>query len=160
MACLACLLTDSSTNSPGMASPTVGCNLFHQSLTKKMPYSCILWKHFLSGGFLFSYTLNFYQIGIKLARILPQTYKKTNFYKVTWSETKKTCSQVPYQGPGKQTLSLWEALQSHRGIQGLEQEGVWIIRTYLFIIYHHNLTRLDRKGTIHKHSGKWIDAPT
>ena len=84
MPCSACLLTESRTNSPGLSPLTEGWNLFHQSLPQKMPYSWILWSHFLSWGLLILDDFNFYEVDIKLARILPQMYKQTDLYMVTW----------------------------------------------------------------------------
>ena len=52
MACSACFLIEPRTTSPGMAPPTRGWTCLHQSITKKMPYSWILWRHFLNWGSL------------------------------------------------------------------------------------------------------------
>ena len=47
MVCAAFLIKPRIT-SPGMAPPTMGQDALHQSLVKKMPYSQILWRHFLN----------------------------------------------------------------------------------------------------------------
>jgi hypothetical protein len=45
--CSACFFIGLRTTRAGMAPPTVGCVLTHHPLTKKMPSSQILWRHFL-----------------------------------------------------------------------------------------------------------------
>jgi len=52
--CSACFLIEPRTSSPGVELLTMGWALPHQSLVKEMPYSWILWRHFLNLGFLFS----------------------------------------------------------------------------------------------------------
>jgi hypothetical protein len=44
----ACFLIEPRATSSGMATPTLGWNFPHQSLINKMPYSWILWGHFLN----------------------------------------------------------------------------------------------------------------
>jgi hypothetical protein len=71
MACSACFLIESRTSSPGMAPPTRGWALFHQSLIKKMLYwlasSLVLWRYFLNWGSLLSDDISVCQVDIKLS---------------------------------------------------------------------------------------------
>jgi hypothetical protein len=48
VACSACFLIEPRTTSPGMAPPTMGWALPHQTLIMKMPTSWILRRHFLN----------------------------------------------------------------------------------------------------------------
>jgi hypothetical protein len=45
-----------------VASPTVGCVLFHWLLIEKMPYGWILWRHFLNWGFFLPDDSNLCQV--------------------------------------------------------------------------------------------------
>ena len=47
-------LIEPRTTGPGMAPPTMCWNLLYHSLIKKMPYNCVLWRHFLNQSFLLS----------------------------------------------------------------------------------------------------------
>jgi hypothetical protein len=70
----ACFLIEPRTTSPGMAPPTMGWALPHQSVIKKMPsslaYNPILWRHFLIWGFLLSVDPRLYQVDINLSSSL------------------------------------------------------------------------------------------
>jgi hypothetical protein len=47
LVCSNCFLMELRSTSPGMAPPTMGWAILQKSLIKKMPYSRILWRHFL-----------------------------------------------------------------------------------------------------------------
>jgi hypothetical protein len=64
--CSACFLIKPRTTSPGMAPPTIGWALPHQSPIKKIPYSWVLWGHFLNRGPLLSDSSSLCQFGICL----------------------------------------------------------------------------------------------
>lgn len=70
VACSACFLIEPRSTSPGMALPTIGRTLPHQSQIKKMPnkltYSPVLWEHF-SAEAPSSLMTSLCQVDIKLA---------------------------------------------------------------------------------------------
>ena len=70
MACSTCFIIKLGTTSPGVAPPTMGWALPHQSLIKKMPhrlaYSPILWRCFLSWASFLLDGSSLCQVDIKL----------------------------------------------------------------------------------------------
>lgn len=71
MACLAHFVIESKTTSPGMEAPIIDWALLLQSLILKIPYSSILWKHFLTWRSFLSENSSFYQVERKLASTVP-----------------------------------------------------------------------------------------
>lgn len=65
-ACSVCFLTAVRTKSPRTVLSTVGWDLLHGLLIKKVPYRLILWRHFLNWHSLLSDS-RLYLIDIKLA---------------------------------------------------------------------------------------------
>lgn len=126
LACSACCLIESRASRPGMAPPTMDWDLPHWSLIKKMPYSLpytlILWRHFLSWGSLLSDDSSLCQADIKLAstgrpiiHFLP-----TSVSDLTSSGLRgKTCRNVLKQIPGFLTTKAQNVIRHH---PRLEQE--------------------------------------
>jgi hypothetical protein len=65
-----CFWNKTRSTSLGVALPPMSWDLPHQSLVKKVPYSQILWRHFLNRGFLLSDISSLCQVDIKLATTL------------------------------------------------------------------------------------------
>ena len=81
MASWVCFLIETKTTSPEMAPPTMSWALPHQSLIKIMPYSQILWKHFLNWVSLLSDNSSLCQLDVRLA--------STAWLQVPWEMTRK-----------------------------------------------------------------------
>lgn len=93
----ACFLRGSSrTSSPGLPPSTTGCALPCQSITSKMPYSRIFWKHFFIWCFPISDDSSMCQVHIRLTNMHIKIFK-TNLQKkklIGWragSVIRKTC---------------------------------------------------------------------
>jgi hypothetical protein len=68
-----CFLTEHRTTSPGIAPPTMGRALPHQSLIKKMPYRLaysLAYSLELTKAFLLSDDFSFYHVDIQLSSII------------------------------------------------------------------------------------------
>jgi hypothetical protein len=71
-----------------------------QSLIKKMTYSLILWRHFLSWGSLLSDNSSFCQVGIKLASTLGNPNQTGDFilHPLRMTKINKTSDSSCWQG--------------------------------------------------------------
>lgn len=74
MACSVSFLIEPRTTSLGITPPTMDWTLLHPSLTKKMPYICIFWTHFLNWRSLLSVNSTLFQVDTKLPAYLPQVF--------------------------------------------------------------------------------------